>query len=244
MKSIFAFDFDGVIADSAGGWAFFCRKAWKTVKSTAPPSPASMVKHRAYIKNARESFGLMILLNNGSKISRETVRKETEKNKEDAQKFFQAFFTEKENFIRHDMKKFCRLYRPYEFVVRAIKRISKNSGVYIVTNNKKSTITPVLKNGRLRIENGKILDNTLSEDKKQLLEIVKEREDVSGDQVVFIDDSLEHLKLVSETGARLVLASWGFVIKKDLQEAKKLGITIATKDNVDYLLEKFNTAVE
>ena len=59
--TVYAFDFDGVISDSAKGWAFFCREAWIKM-GNRPISSKIIEKYRPYVKNAEESFGLLLYL--------------------------------------------------------------------------------------------------------------------------------------------------------------------------------------
>ena len=240
MTMVYAFDFDGVIADSAKGWAFFCREAWKKLGNKKPPSIAEVKNNRPYIKDAKESYGLLVLLSKNKKISRVNVKKEVVKNIQKANEFSETFFLEKNNFIKENEKKFCKLYSAYPFVVPFLKKILKKETFYIVTNNKKGQILLVLKNTGIKINDNFILDGSSTLDKKAHIRTIAKKEKIAAKDIVFVEDSIEHLTDVMSTGIQPILASWGYVLDEDLAEARKLGIKVLDKNNLSSLLTTDN----
>ncbi len=239
MIRVYAFDFDGVIADSAKGWAFFCRKAWKKLGNKKVPSIVEIKNNRPYIKDAKESYGLLVLLSKNAKISRAAVKKEV-KDTQRAKEFSEKFFLEKNNFIKENEKKFCELYSVYPFVVPFLKDILKREKVYIVTNNKRNQVLLVLKNTGIEINEDLVLDGSSTLDKKAHIKTIAEKEKIDTKDIVFVEDSIEHLMDVMSTGIQPVLASWGYVLDEDIKQAKKLGITILDKNNISSLLTTDN----
>ncbi|MBI4170262.1 MAG: NUDIX domain-containing protein [Candidatus Aenigmarchaeota archaeon] len=236
MAKVIALDFDGVLVDSAGGWAFFCSKAWKDIGNRKGPSVAAIKRYRPYIKNATDSYGLLVLLSRASKITRASVKKETGKNPEKAKEFSAAFFKEKDEFIKHHKAKFCDLYAPYTFALPFFRDLAQKNKVYISTNNKKEPVALVLKRSKISIDENNILDHSLSLDKKNHIEIIQEREHVAVRNILFIDDSMDHLENTAKIGAQCALASWGYVLPEDIKKAKKLGMMILDKDNLNQFL--------
>ncbi len=240
MTRVYAFDFDGVIADSAKGWAFFCRKAWKKLGNKKAPSIRDIKINRHYIKDAKESYGLLVLLSKNAKISRAAVKKEVVKDTQRAKEFSEKFFLEKNNFIKENEEKFCELYSVYPFVVPFLKDILKREKVYIVTNNKRNQVLPVLKNTGIEINEDLVLGGSSTLDKKAHIKTIAEKEKIDTKDIVFVEDSIEHLMDVMSTGIQPVLASWGYVLDEDVKQAKKLGMTILDKNNIFSLLTTGN----
>ncbi len=225
---VYAFDFDGVISDSARGWAFFCRRAWIKM-GNKPISLKVIEKHRPYVKNAKESFGLLVLLSQKSKITRENVKRAT-KQKEKSSEFVELFIKEKSSI---EKSKLARLYGPYKFMIPFLKSIGKP--IYIVTNNKKEFILPTLKMYNLPINDDNIIDISLSHDKKKHISEICRREKILPQDIAFVEDSIDHLKDVIQTKVQAYLASWGCVLQEDIKEAQKLGVTILDKNNLEDL---------
>ena len=142
MIKVYAFDFDGVISDSARGWAFFCRKAWEG--GQLPPA-AEIEKYRPYVRDALETYGLLTLLSDNDTVTREKVSDCAGKNRANAEEFAARFFNEKKDFISKDMEGFRRLYGSYEFMVPFMKKLAREKNVYIVTNNRKEQVLAILK---------------------------------------------------------------------------------------------------
>lgn len=235
MKVI-ALDFDGVIADSAGGWAFFCRKAWENLGFNNVPSVSLIKNHRPFISTAKDNYGLLLLLSKNQKVSRAAVKQIAKKHPEEAQKMADAFFSEKETFIKEDKDKFCDLYGPFKFIVPLLQELSKKENIYVVTSNRKSQVIDVLRRNKIDVKEQNILDSSISKNKSELINMVADREKIKATDILFIDDSLEHLKEVVPTGVQAALASWGFVLEEDLNEARKLGIMILDKKNIRSVL--------
>ena len=238
---IYAFDFDGVIADSAKGSAFFSHRAWKRLGNKNAPPVKSIEKHRPYISTAKDNYGLLFLLSNNMKVTRAAVRKVAEENPEKAKIMSDTFFDEKEKFIKTDKEKFCRLYGPFRFIVPIMQRLSRKETVYIVTSNKKSQVIDILCRSKIAVKPENILDSTISKNKSDLIKIVARREKVSTFDIMFVEDSIDHIKEVIPTGVNAALASWGFVLKEDIKEAKKLGIKVLDKKNLITTLNAENT---
>ena len=229
MIKVYAFDFDGVISDSAKGWAFFCREAW--IRMGNRPIPLKKIeKYRPYVKNAEESFGLLVLLSKKSKITRENIKEATSQ-KEKVREFVRLFLKEKSSI---DKNKLARLYGPYKFILSFLKNIRKP--IYIVTNTKKEYILPTLKMYNLPINDDSILDVSLSHDKKKHIAEICRREKITPEDIVFVEDSIDHLKDVIPTKMQAYLASWGCVLKEDIKEAQILGIRVLNKENISSIL--------
>src|SRR3989338_10309111 len=229
MIKVYAFDFDGVISDSAKGWAFFCREAW--IRMGNRPIPLKKIeKYRPYVKNVEESFGLLVLLSKKSKITRENIKEATSQ-KEKVREFVRLFLKEKSSI---DKNKLARLYGPYKFIISFLKNIDKP--IYIVTNNKKEYILPTLKMYNLPINDDSILDVSLSHDKKKHIAEICRREKITPEDIVFVEDSIDHLKDVIPTKMQAYLASWGCVLKEDIKEAQILGIRVLNKENISSIL--------
>lgn len=235
MPRIYAFDFDGVIADSSRGWAFFCARAWRALGKGKPPAGTEIKRHRPYIKDAVESYGLLSLLTKKFAVTRESVKREVLNNRSEAEKFADTFFSEKDSFIKKYPKKFCELYSLYRFVVPFLKDLVKNEKVYIITNNRGAQISLVLRKYGISLNRSRILDITVGLDKNTHIRKIAKKEDVSPKDIAFVEDSIEHLKKTANSGVQPFLASWGYVLEEDLEKAKRLGIQILDRESVKAL---------
>jgi isopentenyldiphosphate isomerase/phosphoglycolate phosphatase-like HAD superfamily hydrolase len=234
MIKVYAFDFDGVISNSAKGWAFFANDAWVKM-GNKPLSLDKIEKYRPYIKDAADSFAIMILLSKNSRINREKIKKIIEKYPEEATAFRKLFFICKEDMIQQNKDKLADLYGPYDFMVPFMQKM-KDVIVYIVTNNEKTSILPTIKKYRIPIKESNILDSKIAHNKKDLILKICQIEKIDPENILFIEDSIAHAKDVTGTGVNIALASWGFVLPEDISEAKKLGMKILTRDNIESIL--------
>ena len=98
--------------------------------------------------------------------------------------------------------------------------------VVIATTRDRASVSAILEKQGILINDRKIISREFSIDKREQMKFITKEYAVSFEEIFFIDDILEHLKLVGSLGVNVVLASWGYSNRQQLSEAKEEGIPI------------------
>ena len=229
---IYAFDFDGVLVENHEELPNFTKIAWeKTTGRKCTADADEIMKFRPWVKNAAEIYGLIVLLEKKSDVTKEKIKEVTASENTNAKKFAENFYSERQRMQHSEREKWLKFYKKHIFVADVFNNMAKTGNVYIVTSKDKKTISNLVKHFGLRISDRKILAKELSFDKLDHVNFIRKSENVEYKDIVFIDDALDHLKPLKKKGVRTILASWGYVTNEDMKEAKNHGIDIATREN-------------
>lgn len=229
---IYAFDFDGVLAENHKELPYFVKAAWeKTTKKKFTAKANDIIKFRPWTNNAAELYGLVRLLDKGAKIEKIRIKDIAAAEKKNSARFAENFYAERRRMQNEERKKWLEFYRKFDFASDVFNQLATSGKVYIVTSKDKRTVSNLARHFGLKIKDDRILAREISFDKMHHMDIIRETENVGYGDIVFIDDAIDHLRPLKEKGVRVILASWGYVTKDDLIDAKKLGIDIATKKN-------------
>jgi len=230
---ILAFDFDGVIIDSAYESYFISAKTYNemTGKNAINDKNAKQYSRgRAFSLNAETNYTLIKMIDENPNLDFSTLTQaqfdmNAIQNKELAKVFAEKFFQNRKNMA--DTKEWFDMQLLFEGIIEEINELAKIYSIYIVTTKPRHTVLALLDYFKTNFPHKKVLTELFGETKENLLKEVAEKENVLISQVVLIDDALKQLVNAKEIGAKTILAMWGEKREVFESEAKKQGIKIA-----------------
>jgi phosphoglycolate phosphatase-like HAD superfamily hydrolase len=232
-KYVVAFDFDGVIIDSARESFLTSAKTYGelTGKHVSGEEMAkAYIVGRGFSLNAESNCTLTRLISENPKInfsnySQAKFDEEKLKDKAIAEKFAELFRVNRKK--QAGTKEWLKIQKPFPHVKNAIEELSKKFPFYVVTTKEKHSVMALFNYYKFSIPEEKIIFDHNAETKEALLEIVAQKENVPLSQIIFFDDAITQLIHAKKAGAIPILAMWGEVRKVFEEEANKIGAKIA-----------------
>jgi len=188
-------------------------------------------KLREYARTADENVLSFYIID--KKIKIKTLRqfkKIRNKFKNKLKKIYTEFYKQRK-IIQKDMKKWSALGNSYKKIVSAANKLKKQYKLVILTNKNTGAVYPQAMHFKLNITKKDIFDTSISNNKREKLKIISKKFKTPFKDIIFVDDILENLTDTKSLGITPMLASWFQNDKKQMQEAKKLGITLLTQNN-------------
>ncbi len=234
--SVIAFDYDGVIADTLAETYLMGKTAYEDMTGKKMIVERVFNKARPFIKTAEDYLSVQMLLERHKSISFQSIRDVQKKSPDTHAEFAKRFYAARGKLIKNP-KVWFRCFAMYNGIVKLIKKLLKSNKIFIATARDKESTSKVLKHAGIRIDSKNIIDRYFSKDK---LEQAKHIASVTGaklNEIVFIDDIIDQLKPLYSAGVRTILASWGYSTPKYIAEAKKLGMPVASLDDIEKTID-------
>lgn len=230
---IIAFDFDGVIIDTAYESFLISARTYNelTKKNVVSKENAKQYsKGRAFSLNAQTNYTLIKMIDENPKLdfsvlSQVEFDKDAAENEEDAKIFEEKFFEMRKKMAQTN--EWFEIQSPFEGIVSLLDKISKKYPTYIVTTKARETVLALLNYHKINFPGEKVITKPHVETKEILLKEVAEKENALTSQVILIDDALKQLVKAKEIGAKTILAMWGEKREVFENEAKTQNIPIA-----------------
>ena len=242
-----AFDFDGVIAETIKEWYFLGLKAFNHMGGDLPSSKEvgdGFRQARSFLKNAEDCYFVF------KSIKEESVDFPAitqERFNQLAQPFFEKegksiakeIYTLRAELRKKDEENWLKLFSVFPEMISVFKKVKDKLEVVIATTRDRASVSAILKTQGILINDPRIISREFSIDKREQMKFITREYAVSFEEIFFIDDILEHLKLVGSLGVNVVLASWGYSNKRQLSEAKEEGIPVlkAPRDIITQILQ-------
>jgi phosphoglycolate phosphatase-like HAD superfamily hydrolase len=152
--------------------------------------------------------------------------------------FHKRFYRERAAFSAGDPERWHALLRPYP---RFLRMLRGNSGVcpYAIATAKdrRSVLQLLERYGILDLFPAeRILDKETGVSKVEHHRRLADHTGIAFEEMVFIDDKVNHLDAVGNLGVRCILAAWGYNGPREHQAARAGGHTVCTLDNVEAAL--------
>ena len=232
-KIILAFDFDGVIIDTAYESYLISARTYNEItgkNSISKKNADQYAKGRAFSLNAQTNYTLIKMIDENPKLDFSTLSqaefdKNVTENKEVAIIFEENFFQTRKRMAQ--TSEWFKIQSPFEGIVSLLNKMSKKYSTYIVTTKARETVLALLNYHKINFPEEKVITKLHVETKDILLKEVAEKENVLISQVVLIDDALKQLVNAKEAGVKTILAMWGEKRELFEKEAKKQNIPIA-----------------
>lgn len=224
-----ALDFDGVFWDSVGECYATARRAWHELHGEALPECERAFRSGRWLARVGSDFAVLLRLaaaHPEGDLS-QFPRAEWEERKRtcpDGQRFEQAFYRLREEARTQDFSSWAALQGPYPGFVAELPALRDAFGdPAIATTKDAASVEALLAPLGLSLI---VLGREFSTDKRLQIGRLCDSWGVAPDQIWFVDDLLDNLRPVQETGARVALAAWGYNTPDERQEAEREGIPV------------------
>ena len=186
---------------------------------------------RSFLKNAEDCYFVFKSIKEGSVDFRTMTQ---ERFNQLAQPFFEKegkVIAKDIDTLRAELRKnneenWLNLFSVFPEMISVLKKVMDKLEVVIATTRDRASVSAILKTQGILINDQKIISREFSIDKREQMKFITKEYAVSFEEIFFIDDILEHLKLVGSLGVNVVLASWGYSNRQQLSEAKEEGIPV------------------
>lgn len=222
-----ALDFDGVVWDSVGECYVTARRTWHALYGELLGESEQAFRSGRWLARVGSDFGLLLQLAQDHHDLSAFPREQWEALKEsqpDKSRFEQAFYREREAARTRDFAAWAALQGPYHGFLEELPALRERFGEpAIATTKDAASVHALLDPLGIALT---VLGREFSTDKRQQIAHLCQDWQVRPDQVWFVDDLLDNLRPVRETGARVALAAWGYNTPDERAEAASAGIPV------------------
>ncbi len=231
---LLALDFDGVIVDSVLECAVVAYNGYHAFQGSGsriklpqeiPAETLSKFRSmRPYIRSGEDYLYLFQALDEGITIADQVEfdkfydtqldRKET---------YYQLFYAERAALMVSDHESWIALNPLYNGMVNFLQSLKPELLLQIVSTKASHYISEILDYNSIKLESEQIHQAGRNLSKSDIVKRLLEENQLSPEEVVFIDDHPDTVQKVSKTGVGCFLAGWGY------NSADKLGIYTSHK---------------
>ncbi len=211
-------DFDGVVCNSTKECHFVSNliildKEF-SLKKNDLCSKKYFYEHRNLVKTAGEFYIILNKkINKGKKLKNNDIQKNYIKNREIITIFEKKFYQTRNKLIKSDFNKWLSLNFTYKKVIKLICKIHKSSlhHLHIVSLKDKLSISRILNSHH--IKNIPVLGKEKVKTKRECIKYLKKKYKYSSNEIIFVDDNVDHLKNVNDLKIKSFLPSWNKELK-------------------------------
>ena len=222
MKKIIGFDFDGVICDSTNECLITGYNAWLDYQNinkfiaADTEVPAGLADYfrswRGFVRTADQYFAIFKSyaeqspLRGEADFERRVLLDEPERSL-----YAKKFFAAREKLRNQNLEYWIGLNCSYDGFPDDFKKIIAETDVYIVSSGKdKASVLTFLSSLGIDFPAEKIYDNTVARDKLVALKTIAEINNEKLENIIFIDDNINHVMNVKQGGCKIFMAGWGY----------------------------------
>jgi len=249
---LLALDFDGVIVNSLMECFHSAYLAYVTmfpdakinchiefkpdnVEKIEQATKQVFLKHkqlRPFIGKAADYFIIFHIVENDWQVNtQQEFNGVIKKYKDDLPSYDKAFYAARDRIKEIDFDFWFSFTSLFKKPVEDMKKLSKDFKLAVITNNELITVKASLKKAGLEIDEKDIADNRFGKDKKVHLDYLKNKHNVSYQDIYFVDDQVYFSQQFKTLGVKCFLPTWGFNNKEQQELAKKQGITLVDENN-------------
>ncbi|NOZ93294.1 MAG: HAD hydrolase-like protein [Acidobacteria bacterium] len=260
--NILALDFDGVIADTSRETFIVSLRTWARVQPRSelahhPLAGGNGAAAAGYpfdsdpiyvlfvetmaLGNRAEDFGVVLAAHHRGVRFADQESYNSFRDRFPAawlERFHHAYYQERDAFRQGDPRGWQALQRPYPHMVRLLRRREAQGSTAVVTARDRASLLQLLAAWGLDrvIPTQLVYDKETGLRKTAHLRRLLEDTGASPEEVTFVDDKVSHLMAAAPLGVRGVLAGWGHNTRREREEARRLGLPVATVKNASRLL--------
>ncbi|MCE7871700.1 hypothetical protein DYH09_15155 [bacterium CPR1] len=222
-----ALDFDGVFWDSVGECYVTARRAWRELVGVDPPECERAFRSGRWMVRVGADFGKLLSL--AARDPQADLSGYPRSNWEalpfpQGPQFEQAFYRQREQARQHDPAGWAALQGPYEGFLRELPQLEARFGVpAIATTKDADSVRQLIAPLGLDLV---VLGREFSTDKRKQIRHLAADWGVEPSAILLLDDLLDNLRPVQETGARVALAAWGYNTPEEREHARREGIPV------------------
>ena len=232
-KIVLAFDFDGVIIDTAYESYLISARTYNEMtgkNAISEKNAAQYSKGRAFSLNAETNYTLIKMIDENpcldfSTLSQSQFDSLVTQNKEIGKIFEEKFFQTRNKI--EGTPEWFDMQKPFFGIIDTLAQLAKKYPLYIVTTKPRLTVIATLDYFKIEVPCEKVLSERVIHTKENLLKEVAEKENVLISRVVLIDDAIKQLIKAKEVDAKTILVMWGEKRELFEIEAKKQNVSIA-----------------
>jgi|GEM_PF-514382 len=154
------------------------------------------------------------------------------------QSFHTLFYQIRTTLSINDPEGWRCLMGPYQAFLDVLRRRSGEVILTIATAKDRRSVSALLEGYGIAdlFSPDRVLDKETGVRKDAHLRTLRDRFGIPFDHMVFIDDKLNHLEIVSKLGVRCGLAAWGYNGAREAELARRAGFAVFELDNVERML--------
>jgi phosphoglycolate phosphatase-like HAD superfamily hydrolase len=243
---LLALDFDGVISDSAPEAWVVTLRTWAelrpdpvvvSLRDTAERASPSQIRadplYQQFVEmmplgNRAEDFGVVLgLLAEGRSVEDQAGfdRAYQAVGTEFLGRFHERFYETRTQFRTREPDRWASLLGPYPGFLEVLHRRASEVRLAIATAKDRASVVRLIANYGIDglFEDDALLDKESGRSKRAHLTALQARFDVPFEEIVFVDDKVNHLDDVAPLGVRGVLAAWGYNGAREQRQARERG---------------------
>jgi len=218
---LLALDFDGVIVDSVLECAVVAYNGYQAFQDldfrirSPQEIPAEMLSKfrsmRPFIRSGEDYLYLFQALNEGITITDQKMFDEFHDTYLDRKEsYYQLFYSEREAFMISDHENWIALNPPYDGMIVSLQSLKPKLTLQIVSTKAPQYIWEILNYNGILLDVEQIHQAGRGSSKSDIVNTILQENNLSPEEVVFIDDHPDTVLKVSETGVVCFLAEWGY----------------------------------
>jgi len=259
LLRLLALDFDGVISDSAPesfavalltytqmmkSSRFIDRRA--ALESGSLPAPSRLAEDPLYasflelmpLGNRAEDFAISLSAIEASRLPADQAGYDAFRSELDGdwlQEFHRRFYENRAALSRRDPTGWRRMMGPYPPFLEILHRRAGDALLAIVTAKDAETVDALLRDYGIEalFPSERVLDKETGIHKDAHLRQLHETVGVAYEEMVFVDDKVNHLDRVAGLGVRCALAAWGYNGEREVELARQRGYRVCTLENAE-----------
>jgi phosphoglycolate phosphatase-like HAD superfamily hydrolase len=259
LLRLLALDFDGVISDSAPesfavalltytqmieGSKFGDRRA--ALEAGSLPTPSWLTEDPLYasflglmpLGNRAEDFAISLSALEASRTLADQADYDafrSELDEEWLQEFHRRFYRNRTALSRRDSTGWRRMMGPYPPFLEILHRRAGDAMLAIATAKDAATVDALMRDYGIEalFPPERVLDKETGVHKDAHLQLLHETVGVAYDEMVFVDDKVNHLDRVARLGVRCALAGWGYNGEREVELARQRGYRVCTLENAE-----------
>jgi phosphoglycolate phosphatase-like HAD superfamily hydrolase len=151
------------------------------------------------------------------------------------QKFHRRFYENRTVLSLRDSTGWRRMMRPYPQFLAILHRRAADALLAIVTAKDAETVDALMRDYGIAalFPPDRVLDKETGVHKDAHLQQLHETVGVAYDEMVFVDDKVNHLDRVARLGVRCALAAWGYNGEREVELARQRGYRVCTLENAE-----------
>jgi len=230
MKWVIAFDFDGVLVDPLDGVVIAATQTFNELHNASHPFGFFREKFADsthIIRTGKDVMPIMQLIAEGkdtARMKREELN--TLKRKIGQKKVLEleGEYYKRKRMLQQQTKKWLQAMKEHKKAIRAFEQARKKLETWILTTRDKESIQSFFKNKNLQLDAEKIIDKSISHDKREQFALLKKKTGVPFKRMIFFEDTIYNAAAVKELGVHVFLSTWGFSKKEQWKKAEKKNI--------------------
>ncbi len=258
-RKLVALDFDGVLYDSAPECFVVALRAFRDlqpdstlgegsplVEGEVAPAPEQVPQDPFYadflgmmaLGNRAEDFGVELrALENGRVLPDQAAYDafKAELGGDWLRRFHKQFYRVRAALTERDPDAWHRLMGPYPGIPELLRRRAGELVLAIATSKDRGSVRRLLAAAGMAdlFPDGFVLDKETGADKRSHLEFLRERTGFAYEEMLFVDDKVNHLDTVAKLGVRCGLAAWGYNGEREWAQARDRGHIILELDGLE-----------